>query len=132
LNALLKHLQEEKEEIEERILFNIRESVFPYLHKIKNTAELNQSTLDCLETIENNLHQVASPFSKRLLSSYHQLTPGEIRVAQLIRDGKTSKEIAELLNVSKSTVDFHRNSLRKKLRLKGEKANLRSFLIDLS
>jgi DNA-binding CsgD family transcriptional regulator len=58
-------------------------------------------------------------------------TPREIDVAALVREGKTSKEIADLLNVSVSAVDFHRKKIRKKLGLKNDKSNLRSHLLTL-
>jgi DNA-binding CsgD family transcriptional regulator len=58
----------------------------------------------------------------------HGLSPAEMRVADLIRNGRTTKEIANLLNTSVNTILFHRFNLRRKLGIKGEKANLRTYL----
>jgi DNA-binding CsgD family transcriptional regulator len=55
----------------------------------------------------------------------------EIRVASLIKEGKTNKEIGELLCLSLNTVKVHRYNLRSKLALKGKKINLRSHLLSL-
>jgi DNA-binding CsgD family transcriptional regulator len=59
------------------------------------------------------------------------LTPKEIDVAALVREGRTSKEIAEVLTISVSGVDFHRKQIRKKLGLTNEKSNLLSYLLSL-
>jgi len=59
---------------------------------------------------------------------YHGLTPTESRVASLIRDGRTTKEIAAVMDVTTSSVDSHRKSIRKKLGLSNEKVNLQSHL----
>jgi DNA-binding CsgD family transcriptional regulator len=60
------------------------------------------------------------------------LTKKEVQIAVLVRDGKTSKEIAEIVNVSKSDVDFHRGKLREKLGLKNQKGSLTVLLRTLS
>jgi len=44
-----------------------------------------------------------------------RLTPRHLQILQLIGDGKSSGEIAELLGVSPRTVEFHRASIRKAL-----------------
>jgi len=50
-------------------------------------------------------------------SALGELTPREREVLQLIAEGHTSKEIAELLSVSIKTVQTHRASLMQKLNL---------------
>jgi DNA-binding NarL/FixJ family response regulator len=55
------------------------------------------------------------------------LTPTEKVVLKLISEGKTSAEIAGLLFVSPNTIDNHRNSINKKLKLDGEKNALLKF-----
>jgi DNA-binding NarL/FixJ family response regulator len=55
----------------------------------------------------------------------------EIRVANLIRQGKTSKEIAKLLNLGERTIDSHCESIRNKLGVKNKNINLRAYLTSL-
>jgi two-component system response regulator NreC len=52
-------------------------------------------------------------------SSYDLLTPREREVLQLIAEGKSNKEVADVLNLSVYTVETHRGNLMGKLKLKG-------------
>ena len=54
----------------------------------------------------------------------------EIRVANLVKEGQTNKETAEILCLSKNTIMFHRYNIRCKLGLKNKKINLRSHLLS--
>lgn len=74
---------------------------------------------------------LTSPFAHKLSSTYYNLTFREVEVANLVKEGKTNKEIAELLNISPRTVKFHRDNLRKKLGIRNTKTNLRSHLFFL-
>jgi DNA-binding NarL/FixJ family response regulator len=85
-----------------------------------------------VDIIESNLMDIISPFSRKISSKYRNLTPKETQIASFIKEGKTSKEIADLMNVSKSAVDIHRWRLRNKLGLNKTKANLRSHLGSLA
>ena len=131
LKVLLKRGEEDKSELEEKVLSNIKELALPYLEKIKmGTLDDKQRTY--LEILDSNLHDIISPFLKKLSSQYLNLTPTEIQVANLIREGKSTKEIAEVLSISERAIEFHRNNIRDKLGLKKAKTNLRSYLLTLS
>jgi len=84
-----------------------------------------------VDIVESNLNEIISPFSRQLSSQYLNFTPSEIQIANLIKQGKTNKEIAELLYVSARTIAFHRENIRKKLDLTNKKANLRAHLSTL-
>jgi DNA-binding CsgD family transcriptional regulator len=131
LKVLLKRREEDKTELEENVLSNIKQLVFPYVEKMKKTS-LTIDQAGCVNIIETNLNKIVSPFLHRLHSQYSNFTPREIQIANLIREGKTTKEFAELLNSSQGAIDFHRNNIRHKLGLKNKKTNLRSYLLSLS
>jgi len=131
LKVLLKQREEDKKELEERIISNVRELIMPCIEQLKKFAS-GPRYESYLSLLESNLLQIISPFSIRLSSKYRNLTHTEIEVANFIRDGKTAKEIAEILTISKDTVDSHRQNIRKKLKLNRTKANLRSYLLSLN
>ena len=124
LNVLLQKREEDKNILEESFVANIRSIVLPYVEKIrKNNLDAQQQF--CLDVIEKNLGEIASP----LLNNIRQfdLTPREFQVASLIKEGKTSKEIAQILGIEKGSIDTHRKNIRKKLGL-NRASNLQSHL----
>jgi PAS domain S-box-containing protein len=129
LNILLKKREADKTEIEEKVLSNVKDLIFPFLEKLK-TTELTTRQEAYLQSIESNLKDIISPFSIKLSSKYFSFTPAEIQVAEFIKNGKTTKEIADLLNLSYRTICFHRQNIRKKLGLNKQKTNLRAFLLS--
>jgi PAS domain S-box-containing protein len=130
LRVLLKRRDEDKRELEEKIITNVKELVAPCLEKLKSTG-LTSKQSAYMDTLESNLTDIISPFAHKLSSKYLSLTPTEIQIANLIKEGRTTKEIAELLNSSSRTVESHRQNVRKKLGLKNKKANLRSHLLSV-
>ena len=131
LKVLLRHREEDKVTLEEQVLVNIRKLVFPYIENLKH-LQLNGKQMTQVGIIEENLREIVSPFLRRLSSSYLDLTPREIDVANLVKEGKTTKEITDILNISATAVDFHRKNLRAKFGIKSKKTNLMAFLSSLS
>ncbi|MCX5846479.1 MAG: response regulator [Deltaproteobacteria bacterium] len=131
LKVLLKQREDDKNEIEKRTMSNVKELIIPYIDKLKK-GSLDSKDMAYLSIVESNLNGILSPFSHRLSTKYMSFTPKELQIAHLITEGKTTKEIAELLNTSTGTIDFHRNNIRNKLNLKNRRANLRSYLLTLS
>ena len=130
LRVLLEHREKDRQNLEENVLANVRKLVVPYVEELIY-CKLDDRSRNLAEIIQQRLDEVVSPFLNRLTSLNRMLTPREIDVAALVREGKTSKEIAELLIITASGVDFHRKKIRKKLGLTNEKSNLRSYLLSL-
>ncbi len=130
LRVLLRRSDEDKKEIEEKVLMNVNDLVVPYIEKLRSSI-LDQNQVVCLQVLESNLQNIISPFCRRLSSQYKKLTPTEIRVANLVKDGKSTKEIAQFMNLSKRTIDSYRKSIRKKLGIQNEKTNLMTYLMSL-
>ncbi|OPY85923.1 MAG: Sporulation kinase A [Syntrophorhabdus sp. PtaU1.Bin153] len=129
LKVLLQQREKDKDELEEKILHNVRQLIFPYLDKLKR-YKLNAEQKSCVSVLEANLRNIVSPFIRKMTSINLSFTPTEIRVAHLIREGKTVKEIASLLGVSESAINLHRQNLRDKLGLKKVKVNLATYLMS--
>ncbi len=130
LNVLLKKREDDRTELEEKVLFNVKELVCPSLENLKR-SRLNTEQMAYVRTLESNLNDIISKFPSRLSSRYLDLTPAEIQVANLVKEGKATKEIAALLNLSSTTIESHRKSIRKKLGINNKKANLRIHLLSI-
>ena len=130
LEILLKKRDKDRIELEEKMVSNVRELVFPYLSKL-NKGKLPDREKAFLDIMETNLKDIISPFARNLTGKYLGLTPREIEVANLIKQGKTTKGIAKLSNLSPRTIEFHRDNIRTKLGIKNKKINLRTRLLSL-
>ena len=129
LKVLLERREKDKEDIGQNILLNVKELLLPYIKKLKKCA-LTENQKSYMELLESGLQNIISPFAQQLTSRYMHITPGEMHVANLVKEGKTSKEIADILNSTERAVVAHRANLRKKLGLK-KKSNLRTHLLSL-
>jgi PAS domain S-box-containing protein len=130
LRVLLKQREDDKKELGDIVTSNVRELIGPYLERLKQgrLAGVQKALVDILES---NLNNIISPFTSHLSARLRNLTPTEIRVANLVKEGKTNKEIAELLLLSRNTILFHRHNIRTKLGLRKSKKNLRSHLLGV-
>lgn len=130
LRVLLRQRDEDKTRIEETIYVNVDRLVLPYVEQLLQ-GRLSDKQRTLTEVIDANLRDIISPFLQNLSALNMLLTPQEIEVANMVRSGRTSKEIAEVLGISTSGVDFHRKKLRQKLGLTNSSRNLRSYILSL-
>ncbi len=131
LRVLLKYRDEEKKKVEDSFTSNIRELIMPYVEKLKKTRLEDRQVL-FLDIMEENLNAILSPFLKNVSMKFSNFTPQEIEIASHIRIGKTTKDIAELMNLSPGTINTHRNNIRKKLGLNNINVNLTAYLKSLA
>jgi PAS domain S-box-containing protein len=131
LKVLLRQKDEHKAEIEDKVVANVNELILPSLEKLK-TIKLEASDRELLDILEKNLRDIISSFGQKLSSKNFNLTSTELRIANLIKYGNTTKEISELLNLSPRTIEFHRNNIRKKIGINKKRVNLKSYLLSLS
>lgn len=132
LQVLLKQQERFRADMEDQMLSNLRVLILPYLENLLGSP-LTPDQKAQAEIVTSNLRNLVSHFSQRLSAANLGLTPKELQVANLIRDGKTTKEMAELLRLSPRAIVFHRQNLRHKLGLKNSQSkNLRSALLSLA
>jgi PAS domain S-box-containing protein len=129
LEVLLRRREEDRTEIQDSVTHNIKELVFPHLDRMEHSVLTKEQLDTCIREIKSTLENVISPFPGFL--SGKGLSPAEVRIAEMIRAGKSNKEIADLLSISDGTVRVHREHIRKKLELTNQKTNLQTYLQSL-
>ena len=127
LRVMLKTADQIKTEIEENVLFNVKSFALPYLDELKKCS-LDDRQKSYIEMLQNSLDQVTEPFLQGVSAQSLTLTPTEVTIMNLIKQGKVTKEIASLLNMSIRTVETHRYNIRTKLGLKNKAVNLRTYV----
>jgi PAS domain S-box-containing protein len=130
LKVLLRRREEDRRELEETVMTNLNDLVNPYMERLRKRSH-NPKLREIVEVMETNLKTITSPFFHRLSSQIQNLTSAEIEIANLVKQGKSTKEISDLLNVSIKTIETHRLNIRKKLGLSKKKASLRTHLLSI-
>ncbi len=129
LEVLLKKRENDKKSLEDRVIFSIKEMIAPHIELLKKTA-LDSRQAMYVETLEQNFAEICSPFMQILAESLRKLTPTEIQILNLVKQNKSSKQIAGFLGVSPRTVEFHRDNIRNKIGIKNKKQSLRTHLLS--
>ena len=130
LKVLLRRREEDRRELEETVMTNLNDLVHPYLDRIRKRSG-SAKLRELVEVLENNLNSITSPFFHTLSSQIQKLTSAEIEIANLVKQGKSTKEISDLLNVAIKTIETHRLNIRKKLGLSKKRASLRTHLLSI-
>ncbi len=130
LKVLLRQRDEDRQELEQAVLANVRRHIGPLLDKLETFCP-GPEARSVAADVRQGLAELTSPFCRRLSLACQALTPAEYQVAELIRQGLTTKEIARRLGVGAATIDSHRHHIRRKLALGGRTVNLRAYLLSL-
>lgn len=128
LREILEQVEIEKREIKSQVASNIDQLIMPILRKVRDTGVPELLRRKYLDIVEQNLKDLSSTYSKKIVSDKVKLSPREIEISMMVRDGFSSKEIAEQLHISELTVERHRHNIRKKFGISAEKINLSTFL----
>lgn len=126
MKVLLRQRQADREDLEAAIVNNIRQFALPCLEKLSRCCKSDQQKV-YIELLETHLREITSTYFQKV-STEGNLTPSEIRIADFIRQGRSSKDIALVLGISEAAVQFHRRGIRKKLGMYRKKVNLQSYL----
>jgi DNA-binding CsgD family transcriptional regulator len=126
LRAVLSRLEEEKREIKASIVANIQKVIMPIVFELE--LEVTGRQRSYVTLLRQSLQEIASPFVTHMARDHMQLTPVEITISTMIRNGLSTKEIAQLRCISPATVRRHRENIRRKLGLRNRKANLATCL----
>ncbi len=127
LKVLLRQREEDRTELEGRFVANIKRLVLPYVEKMKKT-ELDDRQASYLDIMKTHLDDIVTPLLKHL--QQFNLTSTEMKVASLLTQRRTTKEISRVMGIAASSVETHRKNIRKKLGL-NRQHNLQSHLRSL-
>ncbi len=128
LKVMLDQHTRTKESVEEQISIKLQDLVNPYLDLLRQSA-VNEKQTETIRIIAAHIDSITHQFSPKARKIMLKLSPREAMVADLVRQGKTSKDISDILHISLRTVETYRNNLRKKLGINKQKISLRTFLI---
>ncbi|HSM39712.1 MAG TPA: LuxR C-terminal-related transcriptional regulator [Afifellaceae bacterium] len=131
LRAVLSSLEASRIEFEEQVMRQIKSLVLPHIASLGKSVGEREPDRSYLDLAGAGLEQITSAFADRLVSAFECLTPTEAEIAQMVMAGRTTKDIASALSRETSTIDFHRNNIRRKLGIRSRGVNLRSHLLSL-
>lgn len=128
LKVMLDQHKKTRESIEEQISIKLRELVNPYLDLLRQSTA-NEKQIETIRIISAHIDSITHHFSPNARKIMLSLSPRETIIADLVRQGKTSKDISKILSISLRTVETYRNNLRKKLNISNKKISLQTYLI---
>jgi len=127
LKEILNKVKEEQNELGKTILSNVNKAILPILQVLRSESPPGQQKY--LDLLQKQLEDITSPFISRLSEQFMKLTTAEIQICNMIKNGLSTKQIAELRHISQATVNRHRENIRKKLGLRNLKVNLPTYLM---
>ena len=130
LRIVLSNIEDEKKRIYEYIQLNIDKVIMPILHALTPAIAINKKQY--IEILKTNLEEITAPYTNKILNKFRALTPTEVNICNMIRNGLRTKEIASLRGVSAATINRHREHIRRKLNITNQQVNLMTYLQSLS
>ncbi len=128
LREVLSQIEHEKRALLRDARAHVDIFVRPYLHEIAERSAFDPFVRSRVDQIEASLAALLTSDDRRLVEVAHRLSPREVEICGLIRNGLTTKEISTFLHISETTVERHRNTIRRKLKLNKSKVNLTTYL----
>ena len=127
LKVVLKKREEDRTILADQVLSSTTKLVNPILDRLK-ACKLTEQQKVLLDILQANINELTSPFANNFSNRLVRLSPTELQVANLVKLGKCTKEIAEIMNLSSGTISIHRKNIRRKLDLTHQKTNLQTIL----
>jgi DNA-binding CsgD family transcriptional regulator len=126
LHDSLVQSQREKKMLGVSIQAKIDKIITPIFYALQ--AEMSPGRHEYLELLKKNLADIVAPFVEGNQEALAILSPVELQICNMIKNGLSTKEIARIRGISPATVNRHRESIRRKLDLTNRKVNLTSYL----
>jgi DNA-binding CsgD family transcriptional regulator len=126
LRVVMARIEEEKGTIHRNVQQNVEKILMPILHAL--TLEVPIIQRKYVDMLRTNLEEITSPFINHLSRRFLSLTPTEIKICNMIRNGLRTKEIAQIQGVSLAAINRHREHIRRKLAIANTDTNLATYL----
>jgi len=126
LEQILNHLEGQKKSFRQEVWHDVEQSIMPLVKKLRQ--ELAPDRTGEIENLITALQALLSANNHDMDRRFGQLTSRESEICKLIKQGMSSKEITEKLNLSLLTVHKHREQIRKKLGIVNLDVSLATFL----
>lgn len=126
MRVVLSHIEDEKKRIYENMQLHIDKVIMPILNVLAHAIPNDKRQY--MEILRNNLEEITFPYTSRILNQLRALTPVEINICNMIRNGLRTKEIANLRGLSTATISRHREHIRRKLNITNKQVNLTTYL----
>lgn len=126
LKEILNQIEDEKKKTALNMQANLDRIVLPIINRLREMPAIAESHLITL--LENSLQEITSQFLDRIETRFPSLTPREMEICNLIKNGYSTKEIARTLHRSEHTILKQRKTIRKKLNIANKNINLSSYL----
>jgi len=127
LKELLEQIELEKQKIKDDVAATVEELLLPALNKLR----MKGASKKHVQVIKKNLKEMTSSFGRKISEKKLKLTPREIEICNMIKEGLSTKDIAGMQNISIKTIEKHRVHIRSKLGLANKKYNLTTYLQNI-
>ena len=126
LEQILNHLEGQKKSFQRDVWHDVEQAIMPLVKKLQQApkSEAGQE----IENVVAALKALLSTNNDDADRRYSRLTSRESEICELIKQGLSSKEITEKLNLSLLTVHKHREQIRKKLGIVNLDVSLATYL----
>ncbi len=126
LRGILNQIEEERMATGRSVSANVERLIMPLVVSLQQRIPAPDRPI--VEFLRRSLEEIVSPFVDRVSRVFASLTPLEVAICRMIRDGLSTKEVAKIRQVSAATVARQREHIRRKLGLAGTQTNLATFL----
>lgn len=130
LAEVIAYIEQEKRGVQDQIIAQIDKVIIPSLKRLQRRSSFADKKY--VKIVEQNVQNLMASFSARIQKEMYTLSPRELEICSMIKNGMKNKEIAETLNVSLRTIETHRFVIRRKLKLHKTKMNLVTYLTNIS
>ena len=126
LREILDQIDSERMVIMRQVQANVDKILLPIVKLLE--SKVDPADREHVHLLERHLSDITSPFARKLSADFAGLTPREIQICDQIKNGMSSKDIAEMNNTSVHTVLKQRQRIRQKLGIANSDTNLVSYL----